>query len=73
MILSKIYTIHFLLVIQLLVYGCSNFNINDIIRFEIKRIKDPIMNLDFILKHYKMPFKLVIDVDKKKIQEKQQI
>lgn len=28
-------------------------------------IKDPIMNLDFILKHHKMPFKLVIDVDKK--------
>jgi len=31
------------------------------------------MNLDFILKHHKMPFKLVIEVDKKKIQEKQQI
>jgi hypothetical protein len=31
-----------------------------------RRIKDPIMNLDFILKHYKMPFKLVIEVDKKK-------
>lgn len=28
-------------------------------------IKDPIMNLDFTLKHHKMPFKLVIDVDKK--------
>jgi len=34
-------------------------------------IKDP--NLDFILKHHKMPFKLVIDVDKKKIQEKKQV
>jgi hypothetical protein len=31
-----------------------------------RRIKDPIMNLDFILKHHKMPFKLVIEVDKKK-------
>lgn len=33
-------------------------------------IKDPIMNLDFTLKHHKMPFKLVIDVDKKKKNKK---